>query len=367
MQPRVTAKIAFLPGDGIGPEVLNEARAVMKTISKIGRIRFEIVEADIGGAALEKGNTPLPERTREICLNANAVLLGAVGDPRYQSISSELRPERGLLDLRQLLGNYANLRPIFVFDSLVGASPIRARIVRNVDIIFVRELVGGIYFGEPRTLHRDKAVNTEIYSTDEIRRVARTAFTLARDRRKKVTSVDKANVLETSQLWRTTTEEVAKDFPEVTLEHVYVDNFAMQLLLRPSEFDVVLTTNMFGDILSDEASVLSGSLGMLPSAAIGGPIALYEPVHGSAPGIAGKGQANPIGAIASVAMMLEHSLNLGRLASLISRGISKVLEKGYRTLDLKNYDSNSTKQLRFMSTREMGELICNAIESPDAI
>jgi 3-isopropylmalate dehydrogenase len=363
----VKARIAFLPGDGIGPEVLSEARAVLKTIGKIGRIRFEIVEADIGGIAIEKHGTPLPERTREICLEASAVLLGAVGDPRYQNIAAELRPERGLLELRQLLGNYANLRPIFVFDALVGASPIQSAIVRNVDIMFVRELLGGIYFGVPRSLKKDKAVNSEVYTAEEIRRVARTAFSLARNRRKKVTSVDKANVLETSQLWRATVQELAAEFPDVALEHIYVDSFAMQVLVRPAEFDVVLTTNLFGDILSDEASVLSGSLGMLPSAAIGGPIALYEPVHGSAPEIAGMGKANPIGAISSVAMLLDHSFQLGHLASLVHRAIARVLEKGYRTFDVRSYEVNPSKTLRLTSTREMGELICNAIESPDAV
>jgi 3-isopropylmalate dehydrogenase len=276
------------------------------------------------------------------------------------------RPERGLLELRKLLGNYANLRPIFVFGTLAENSALRPEIVRDVDLLFVRELLGGMYFGEPRVRDGCHALNTEIYTVEEIRRVAEIAFSLAERRRRKVTSVDKANVLETSALWRDTCNEVARTFPHVSFESIYVDNFAMQLLLRPRDFDVVLTTNMFGDILSDEASVISGGLGMLPSASIGGPVALYEPVHGSAPDIAGRGQANPIGAIASIAMLFEHSLHLSSAAARIHRAIAKALAQGYRTADLSPYGTEESSSYRRVSTRAMGEIICNFIESPDA-
>jgi 3-isopropylmalate dehydrogenase len=366
MRELVKAKLAFLPGDGIGKEVLNEARAVLKSVAHIADFRFEILEADIGGGAIRKHGTPLPEKTREICLSADAVLLGAVGDPEFDRLPPSEKPERGLLDLRKLLGNYANLRPIFVFDSLAGNSVVRAEVVRGTDILFVRELLGGMYFGEPRSRTQQNAINTESYSVDEIRRVAQSAFSLAERRRKKVTSVDKANVLETSVLWRETCTQVAADFPRVAFESIYVDNFAMQLLLRPRDFDVVLTNNMFGDILSDEASVLSSSLGMLPSASVGGTVALYEPVHGSAPDIAGRGRANPIGAIASVGMLLEHSLHLPSAAALVQRAIAKTIAQGYRTPDIRNYDKETKRSCRLVSTREMGEIICNFIESPDA-
>ena len=366
MRERHRMKIAFLPGDGIGREVLAEARAILKSVARVTDFRFEILEGDIGGVAIRKHGRPLPEKTSEICLAADAVLLGAVGDPEFDRLPPAARPERGLLDLRKLLGNYANLRPIFVFDSLAGNSVLRPEIVRGTDILFVRELLGGMYFGEPRSRTREDAVNTERYTVDEIRRVAQMAFSQADRRRRKVTSVDKANVLETSALWREICTQVTAEFPRVTFENIYVDNFAMQLLLRPREFDVVLTNNMFGDILSDEASVLSGSLGMLPSASIGGTVALYEPVHGSAPDLAGRGRANPIGAIASIGMLLEHSLRQSSAATLVQRAIAKAIAQGYRTADLKTYDSETGHPYRVVSTREMGEVICNFIESPDA-
>jgi 3-isopropylmalate dehydrogenase len=359
-------KVAFLPGDGIGVEVLAEARAVLRSLSRAAGLRFEIIEADIGAAAIRKHGTPLPERTREICLGANAVVLGAVGDPQFDKLPPAERPERGLLDLRKLLGNYANLRPIVVFSTLAEASVLRPEVVRGVDLIFVRELLGGIYFGEPRGRDAARAINTEVYTVEEVRRVAKIAFTLAERRKRKVTSVDKANVLETSGLWRDTCAEVAHDFPNVSFENIYVDNFAMQLMLRPRDFDVVLTTNMFGDILSDEASVLSGSLGMLPSASIGGRVALYEPIHGAAPDIAGRGQANPIGAIASIAMLLEHSLQRGSAAALVYRAIAKAIAQGYRTAELHTHGTDTARSYRVVSTHGMGEVICNFIESPDA-
>ena len=360
------ALIAWLPGDGVGPEVLREARRVLEVIASEHNHEFEFVEADIGGVAIEHHGEPLPQTTRDICLKSNAVFLGAVGDPKYDHLPPGKKCENGLLDLRKLLGNYANLRPVTVFESLVDSSPLRRDLVRGVDLLIVRELLGGIYFGSPRGMDDSQAFNTEIYSRDEVRRVARVAFKLARNRRRRVTSVDKANVLETSVLWRQTCTEVAKEFPDVVFQSMYVDNCAMQLIAKPAQFDVIVTNNMFGDILSDEASMLAGSLGLLPSASIGGKIGLFEPVHGSAPDIAGKGIANPLGAISSVAMMLEHSLELPREATKLERAIVKVLSRGYRTSDLKSRSGREKSKERIVSTRELGELICDYIRMPDA-
>ena len=355
-------QIAFLPGDGVGPEVLAEARRVLELGGRLFDRTFEIIEGAIGGTAIDRYDSPLPPPTVELCKNSQAVLLGAVGDKKYDSLPAAKKPERGLLDLRTLLGNYANLRPVYVFDPLAEGSNVRPEFVRGVDLVFVRELLGGVYFGTPRHRDANRAVDTEVYTVDEVRRVARVAFSLAQSRRKKLTSVDKANVLETSILWRQTVAEVAKDFPDVTLENLYVDNCAMQLILKPKSFDVVVTNNLFGDILSDEAGVLAGSLGMLPSAAIGGFAGLYEPVHGSAPDIAGTSQANPIGAIASVGMMFEHSFRLPEAARRIHDAIAKVLDKGYRTRDIYSDAAN----LKLVKTREMGDAICRYIENPDA-
>src|SRR5205814_1382541 len=302
------ARIAWLPGDGIGPEVLREARRVLEVIAAEQNHEFEFVEADIGGVAIERHGEPLPQATRDLCLKASAVFLGSVGDPKYDHLPPGKKCENGLLDLRKLLGNYANLRPVTVFEALVDSSPLRRDVVRGVDLIIVRELLGGIYFGSPRGGDESHAFNTEIYNRDEVSRIAEVAFKLARHRRRRVTSVDKANVLESSVLWRETCTEVAKQFSDVTFNSMYVDNAAMQLIAKPSQFDVIVTNNIFGYILSEEASMLAGSLGLLPSASIGGTVGLYEPVHGSAPDIAGKGIANPLGAISSVAMLLEHSL-----------------------------------------------------------
>jgi len=360
------ALIAWLPGDGVGPEVLREARRVLEVIASEHNHEFEFVEADIGGVAIEHHGEPLPQTTRDICLKSNAVFLGAVGDPKYDHLPPGKKCENGLLDLRKLLGNYANLRPVTVFESLVDSSPLRRDLVRGVDLLIVRELLGGIYFGSPRGMDDSQAFNTEIYSRDEVRRVARVAFKLARNRRRRVTSVDKANVLEASVLWRQTCTEVAKEFPDVVFQSMYVDNCAMQLIAKPAQFDVIVTNNMFGDILSDEASMLAGSLGLLPSASIGGKIGLFEPVHGSAPDIAGKGIANPLGAISSVAMMLEHSLELPREATKLERAIVKVLSRGYRTSDLKSRSGREKSKERIVSTRELGELICDYIRMPDA-
>jgi 3-isopropylmalate dehydrogenase len=353
------AQIAFLPGDGVGPEVLAEARRVLVTIGRRFDHTFEIVEGDIGGIAIEKHDTPLPKPTMDLCRKSDAVLLGAVGDKKYDSLPASKKPERGLLELRTLLGNFANLRPVFVFDPLADSSNVRPEVVRGVDILFVRELLGGIYFGTPRFREGDRAVDTEVYTVEEVRRVARVAFELARTRKKHVTSVDKANVLETSILWRQTVAAVAKEFPDVLLDNLYVDNCAMQLILRPKQFDVIVTNNLFGDILSDEGGVLAGSLGMLPSASVGGPAGFYEPVHGSAPDIAGTGKANPIGAIASAGMMLEYSFKLPELSTRVHRAIAAVIDKGYRTADIVSPGKS------LLTTTQMGEIICKAIEAGD--
>jgi 3-isopropylmalate dehydrogenase len=360
------ALIAWLPGDGVGPEVLSEARRVLEVIAGEHNHEFEFVEGDVGGIAIERHGEPLPQATRDLCLKSNAVLLGAVGDPKYDHLPPGKKCENGLLDLRQLLGNYANLRPVTVFEALAESSPLRRDSVRGVDMVIVRELLGGIYFGSPRGTQDDRAFNTEVYSRDEVRRIARVAFDLARHRRRNVISVDKANVLESSVLWRQTCTEVSRDFTDVTFQSMYVDNCAMQLIARPAQFDVIVTNNMFGDILSDEASMLAGSLGLLPSASIGGRVGLFEPVHGSAPDIAGKKIANPLGAISSAAMMLEHSFGLSREATKVERAIVKVLSRGYRTADLKSRTGREKTKERIVSTREMGELICDYIRIPDA-
>ena len=346
------ARIAFLPGDGIGPEVLAEAGRVLEAVARAGGHRFEITEGAIGARAIESSGDPLPETTRNLSVAMDAVLLGAVGLPA-QSLDNVRRPEEGLLELRTLLGNYANLRPVSVNPALSGNSPLRPERIEGVDLVVVRELLGGIYFGRPRGIDGGRAYNTEVYTEEEVRRIAVTAFDLARERRGHVMSVDKANVLESSILWRRVVTEIARGYPDVKLAHMYIDNCAMQLIANPRQFDVILTNNMFGDILSDEASVLAGSLGMLPSASIGGGIELYEPVHGSAPDIAGKGLANPIGAILSVAMMLEQSFDLPAEAAAVRRGVDRALQEGYRTRDL---ESGSAHEKR-VSTSEMGDRI----------
>ena len=347
-------RITVLPGDGIGPEVTTEAVRVLQAVASINGHRFDFEEHTIGGTAIRQFGSPLPRQTLDACLASDAVLLGAVGAPEYDRGPANQRPEAGLLLLRRALGGYANLRPAMSYPMIAECSPLRADVVRGADILFVRELLGGLYFGEPRGFSNEVAHNTMIYSVEEIERVARVAFEAARKRRGKVTSVDKANVLETSQLWRQTVTRVAADYPDVTLNHLYVDACAMHLVTNPRLFDVVLTENLFGDILSDEAAVITGSLGMLSSATIGGEVGLYEPVHGSAPDIAGKGIANPCGAIASAAMMLRYSANLEQEASDIERAIQHVLEAGYRTADiaLGGYVT---------PTSEMGEMICEAV------
>ncbi|HYV13958.1 MAG TPA: 3-isopropylmalate dehydrogenase [Pyrinomonadaceae bacterium] len=350
------ARITILPGDGIGPEVTVEAVRVLQTIAAIQNYRFEFEEHAIGGVAIKSFGSPLPRTTLDAALASDAVLLGAVGAPEFDRVPPNQRPEAGLLLLRSALGGYANLRPAIAYSSIAACSPVRTEVACGTDILIVRELLGGLYFGEPRGINSDVATNTMRYSVEEIERVARVAFDAARKRRGKVTSVDKANVLETSQLWRQTVIRVSQDYPDVTLEHLYVDACAMHLIANPRRFDVLLTENLFGDILSDEAAVITGSLGMLASASIGGEVGLYEPVHGSAPDIAGQNAANPCGAIASAAMMLRYSFGLEQEASDIEQAIQDVLEAGYRTPDIAEGTGGFV-----ITTSEFGELICQAV------
>jgi 3-isopropylmalate dehydrogenase len=353
-------KVTTLPGDGIGPEVTAEAVRVLQTIAALHGYRFEFEEHAIGGVAINEFGSPLPRTTLDACLASDAVLLGAVGLPEFDRLPPNQRPEAGLLLLRSALGGYANLRPAIAYSSIAACSPVRSEVARGTDILIVRELLGGLYFGEPRGIDSSGsstvARNTMRYSIEEIERVARVAFEAARKRRGKVTSVDKANVLETSQLWRQTVIRVSQNYPDVTLEHLYVDACAMHLIANPRRFDVLLTENLFGDILSDEAAVISGSLGMLASATIGGDVELYEPVHGSAPDIAGHGSANPCGAIASAAMMLRHSFDLEQDATDIELAIQNVLEAGYRTPDIATGTGGYV-----VTTSELGEVICQAV------
>lgn len=326
--------IAVLPGDGIGPEVIAQAVRVLEAVGERFDIRFSFATFPIGAAGVAAANDPFPAETRGPVLRSDAVLLGAVGDPKLDGAPRELRPETGLLALRKHLNVYANLRPVAVHPALANCSPLKADRLQGVDLLVVRELTGGLYYGEPRGRNGASAVNTLTYSKSEIERVARVAFDAAGGRRKLVTSVDKANVLEVSQLWRETVTRVARDYPDVRLEHTYVDTAAMRLVADPASLDVVLTENMFGDILSDEAAVLAGSLGLLPSASLGSGPGLFEPVHGSAPPLAGRGIANPIGAIATVAMLLRHGLGLQDAADAVDEAIAAALDAGARTQDL---------------------------------
>ena len=328
-------QITILPGDGIGPEVVHEAVKVLEAIGGKSKLELTLSEALVGGAALEKAGEPLPAATLDLCRRSDAVLLGAIGHPRWDSMPPERRPERGLLGLRGELGLYANLRPARVYPSLAEASSLKAELVRDIDILIVRELTGGLYFGQPRGIEADRGYNTMIYHRHEVERIARTAFEAARRRRGKVTSVDKANVLEVSQFWRQVVVEVAREYPDVTLEHALVDSVAMRLVSNPSSFDVVVAENLFGDILSDEAAVLTGSLGVLPSASLGsGGPGLYEPIHGSAPDITGKGVANPIGTVVSAAFLLRYSLKLENEAAAIEAAVEKTINAGITTADL---------------------------------
>ena len=352
--------ITVLPGDGIGPEVTEQALLVLQAVANHFGHQLQLQHKLIGGAALKATNDPLPADTVQACLSSSAVLLGAVGSPEFDKNPGHLRPEAGLLRIRRELGAYANLRPAVFFPALEDSSPLRAEIVRGTDILIVRELLGGAYFGQPRSIEGEPgarvAVNTMRYAEHEVERIARVAFDLAMKRKKKVLSVDKANVLECSRLWRDVVTRIGKDYPEVKLGHQYVDSAAMLLVQRPTDFDVVLTENMFGDILSDQAGGVVGSLGLLASASIGGKVGLYEPVHGSAPDIAGKGIANPLGAILSAAMLLRHSLHLEREAVLIEQAVAVVLSQGSRTADL------AGKTHKSISTAEMGSRVVTAVK-----
>jgi 3-isopropylmalate dehydrogenase len=352
-------RVTCLPGDGIGPEVTSQAICVLEEVVDGFGHDLELDEKEIGGVALEKFGNPLPDATIQACLNSQAVLLGAVGSPAFDHNPRELRPEAGLLRLRQELGAFANLRPAVVYPALAGCSPLREEIAKGTDILIVRELLGGLYFGQPRSIEgapgAREAINTMRYGEPEIERIARVAFQLARTRRRKVLSVDKANVLECSRLWREVVTRVGRDFSDVQLSHMYVDSAAMSLVLKPAEFDVILTENMFGDILSDEAGGIVGSLGLLASASVGGPVGLYEPVHGSAPDIAGKNIANPLGAILSVAMMLRHTFQLAKEAECVEAGVISTLKGGFRTRDL------ARPAERTVSTEAMGAQIAEFV------
>lgn len=352
-------KITVLPGDGIGPEVVGEAVNVLHTVAKTSGFEIETKYADVGGVALDKYDEPLPSKTLELCKSGDAVLLGAIGAPQYDTLPSHKRPERGLLGLREGLGLFANLRPAKVYPSLLEASSVKKELIEGIDIFIVRELTGGVYFGEPRGFDEQnggRGFNTMVYEKNEVERIARVAFEAAQKRNNKLTSVDKANVLEVSQFWRKIVLKVAEDYPDVQLDHMYVDNCAMQLIRWPKQFDVILTGNLFGDILSDEASMLTGSLGMLPSASVGSDTAMYEPVHGSAPDIAGQNIANPIATIASIAMMLKYSFDRTKEAEAIENAIDQILQKGYRTKDIAGDGTH------VVSTKEMGKLISEQVQ-----
>ena len=352
-------KICLFPGDGIGPEVAREALSVLRTVEELhGRKLFECEEELLGGASYDAHGVPMTERALRLAASSDAVLLGAVGGPKWDSLPFEVRPERALLGLRKQLGLFANLRPAKVYGPLLDASPLRRELVEGIDLLVVRELTGGIYFGEPRGVRMidgvETGINTLVYTRPEIERVARVAFELARKRKRQVTSVDKSNVLEATELWRRVVSEVhEREFRDVGLSHMLVDNCAMQLIRRPGQFDVIVTTNLFGDILTDEASMITGSIGMLPSASIGGAVGLYEPIHGSAPDIAGKGVANPLGTILSVAMMLEYTLSMSGDAVRIEQAVERVLAEGYRTADIYREGPG----IRRVGTEEIGEQV----------
>jgi len=351
--------IAVLPGDGIGPEIVKQAVKVMDAVSEKFGLKLNYKYGLIGGAAIDEFGVPFPDETKEIILSSDAVLLGAVGGPKWDNLPFEIRPERALLGMRKLLNAFANLRPAKLYDELIDASTLKPEVVRGVDIMVVRELTSGIYFGIPKGIFVDGdervGINTLRYYEHEVERIARVAFEVARKRKKKVTSVDKANVLEATVLWREVVERVHEDYEDVELNHMYVDNAAMQVIRWPKQFDVIVTTNMFGDILSDACAMLTGSLGMLPSASIGGKIGLYEPIHGSAPDIAGQNIANPIATINSAGMMFTYSFNMPEVEEVIDRAVRNVLSRGYRTKDI------YSEGCKLVSTEEMGDLIAEEI------
>ena len=349
-------KIGLIKGDGIGPEIMDEAVKVLNALSRNMGFTLEYNEMLMGGVAIDATGIPLPDETITGVKKCDAVLFGAIGGPKWDNMERHLRPESGLLALRKEMGTFANLRPAIVYDELVNASTLKPDVIRDVDIMVVRELTGGIYFGQPREQLKNKAYNTMVYSKSEIIRIAHVAFEIAMKRSKRLCSVDKANVLEVSQLWRDTVIEVAKEYPEVELTHMYVDNAIMQLIRNPKQFDVILTGNIFGDILSDAASMLSGSIGLLPSASTGKSVGIYEPIHGSAPDIAGQGIANPLAIISSASMMLRYALNEEEAANKIDEAIKKTLSQGYRTGDLGAYDAKE-----ICSCSQMGDIIANRV------
>jgi len=351
-------KIAVLPGDGIGPEVVKEGTQVLSQIASLYGFRVEFQEGLVGGASIDAHGKPLTDPVLKLAKESAAVLLGAMGGPKWDGLDYSVRPERALLALRQELGLFANLRPVKLFSALASASTLRREVVEGTDLLVVRELTGGIYFGQPKGVTKlpdgtERGVNTEVYTTPEIERIARVAFEAARKRRKKVISVDKANVLEATELWRRVVTRVHKEngYGDVALEHMLVDNCAMQLIRNPKQFDVIVTTNLFGDILSDEAAMLTGSIGMLPSASLGGKVGMYEPVHGTAPDIVGKDMANPLATILTVALMLRHSLDQGQAADRVEKAVEAVLNEGYRTADIQE------QGCRLIGCREMGRLV----------
>jgi 3-isopropylmalate dehydrogenase len=362
-----TFRIAVLPGDGIGQEVTPEAVRVLRSVTRGAAHALEFEEAPVGGAAIDAAGDPLPPKTLELCRQAHAILFGAVGGPRWDDLPPERRAERGLLRLRKELDLYANLRPARCFPMLVDASPLKRTVVEGTDLMVIRELTGGLYFGEPRGVERfadggARAINTMAYTSREIERIARMGFEVARKRRRRLTSVDKSNVLVVSQLWREIVIRVGQDYPDVTLDHILVDNCAMALVHKPTQFDTLVTENTFGDILSDEAAILAGSMGMLPSASLGlpeaggGNVGLYEPVHGTAPDIAGRGVANPIAAILSAAMLLRYSLNMTAEADRVERAVLRALETGHRTADIAGPGE------RPIGTRPMADAVLAALE-----
>jgi 3-isopropylmalate dehydrogenase len=347
----MTRTVTLLPGDGIGQEVMAAAVQVMHQAAKKADLAIKTVEKPIGGISIDEYDIPLTDDTIQMCRQADAVLLGAVGGPKWEKLEHHRKPEAGLLKIRKALDLFANIRPAQIYSDFLEASPIKREILEGTDFIVLRELTGGLYFGEPRGYNRDKGWNTMIYTKPEVERIARMAFQMARQRKQRVLSVDKANVLECSQFWRTVVEEVHRDFSDIELKHMYVDNAAMQIVRDPRQFDVLLTSNLFGDILSDIAGSITGSLGMLPSASLGTKYALYEPVHGSAPDIAGKDLANPIAMISSVGMMFNYSFQLPQVADWINEGIKRTLAEGYRTKDI------CTSADTQVSTTRMTELI----------
>ncbi|MDH4226160.1 MAG: 3-isopropylmalate dehydrogenase [Deltaproteobacteria bacterium] len=356
-------KILAIAGDGIGPEIVDEAVKVLECVEEKFNVEFEVTEALVGGASIDVNKTPLTDEVLGMAKEADAVLLGAVGGPKWEALDYSIRPERALLKLRKELGLFANLRPAKIFKALADASTLKREVIDGVDIMVIRELTGGLYFGTPKGVEKladgtERGVNTMVYTTPEVERIAKVAFDIAMKRGKKLMSVDKANVLETTELWRKVVTKVGASYPKVELSHMYVDNCAMQLIRNPKQFDVIVTENTFGDILSDEAAMLTGSIGMLPSASVGDTgHAMYEPIHGSAPDIAGKGIANPIATILSIAMMLKYSFGMNEAAESIEKAVERVLDKGFRTADIY---TEGTKKL---STIGMGDAIVDEIQA----